>query len=70
MSKIKVIILVLVVILLSTSGCIVWHCCYYFIRTSSVPVHAKENKDSGIAVFHSSVDKDGYVIDDQVWCLS
>ena len=65
MSKKKIIISAVILILLVAAGCIAWRCRYYFIGTSSAEVQAKENKDFGIADFHSSVDKDGDGIDDQ-----
>ena len=65
MSRKKIIISAVVLILLAAAGCIAWRCRYFFIGTSSAPVQAKENKDFGIADIHSSVDKDGDGIDDQ-----
>ena len=47
MSKKKIIISAVILILLVTAGCIAWRCRYYFIGTSSAPVQAKENKDFG-----------------------
>ena len=65
MTKKKIIISAVILILLVTAGCIVWRCRSYFIGTSSAPVEAKENEDFGIADFRSSVDRDGDGIDDQ-----
>ena len=59
MSRKKIIISAVVLILLAAAGCIAWRCRYFFIGTSSAPVQAKENKDFGIADIYSSVDKDG-----------
>ena len=68
MTKKKIIISAVILILLVTAGCIVWRCRSYFIGTSSAPVEAKENEDFGIADFRSSVDRDGDGIDDQTDC--
>ena len=65
MSKKKIIISVVILILLAASGCLIWHFRYYFTNTSSEPVQAKENEDFDIADFHSSVDMDGDGLDDQ-----
>ena len=65
MSKKKIVISVIILLLLIVAGCLVWHCRYYFLGTSSEPVQAKENEDFGIADFHSSVDMDGDGLDDQ-----
>ena len=55
----KIIISAVILILSAVIGVIAWRCRFYFIGTSSAPVQAKENKDFGIADFHSTVDKDG-----------
>ena len=65
MTKKKIIISAVILILSAVIGVIAWRCRFYFIGTSSAPVQAKENKDFGIADFHSTVDKDGDGIDDQ-----
>ena len=65
MTKKKIIISAVILILSAVIGVIVWRCRFYLIGTSSAPVQAKENKDFGIADFHSTVDKDGDGIDDQ-----
>ena len=65
MTKKKIIISAVILILLVTAGCIVWRCRSYFIGTSSAPVEAKDNEDFGIADFRSSVDRDGDGVDDQ-----
>lgn len=70
MTKKKIIISAVILILLVVAGCIAWRCRFYFIGTSSAPVRAKENEDFGIADFHSSVDRDGDGIDDQTDILT
>ena len=65
MTKKKIIISAVILVLSAVIGVIVWRCRFYLIGTSSAPVQAKENKDFGIADFHSTVDKDGDGIDDQ-----
>lgn len=70
MTKKKIIISAVILILLVVAGCIAWRCRFYFIGTSSAPVQAKENEDFGIADFHSSVDRDGDGIDDQTDILT
>ena len=58
MTKKKIIISAVILILLVVAGCIAWRCRFYFIGTGSAPVRAKENEDFGIADFHTSVDRD------------
>lgn len=65
MSKKKVIIMVIVLVLGITAVCFAYRFRYYFIGTSSAPVEAKENSDFNIQDIQSSVDMDGDGIDDQ-----
>jgi hypothetical protein len=58
-------ILVAFLALVFVLGCLAYPFRFYFIGTSSEPVHAKENADFNIADIVSSVDMDQDGIDDQ-----
>ena len=63
--KKKIALMIAIIVIFAVGAATVYHFRYYFFRTSSAPVKAKENRDFGIESFKSSVDKDGDGIDDQ-----
>ena len=63
--KKKIALMIAIIVIFAVGATTVYHFRYYFFRTSSAPVKAKENRDFGIESFKSSVDKDGDGIDDQ-----
>ena len=62
----NIILSVIAVIAVIAAVCCAYRLRYYFVGTSSAPVDAKENEDFGIADIHSSVDRDGDGVDDQM----